>query len=277
MSGNPQKYSDRLISKITNRNKIIFGIVNFAFCTSIAYAGTMGEMLSSQSHHPLIALSAGYASVHAGHSQSYLGTNNDLFAYYSDGNIKNTGLVGVFLGEEFTQLKFSPLFFLQTGIEYTYLGNNHLHGSNTVGIQPNTSTLYHYDYTFESQQLLAVVKVLATTHQIFHPYFSAGIGAAFNHSGKYAAHTFETGSINITPTFHYNTQSEFSYELGIGVDTTLNEHLRLGLGYRYTDMGRASSENGKVVMSNYSFSTDFSLVTPHVYANQIVAQISYLA
>lgn len=276
LSLKPQKYS-ALIKRMVNYPPIILGIASVVLCSSVASAGTLGEINSVREHQHLIILSGGAANVHVGQSQSYLGTDNDRFAYYNKGSNKTTGLVGVFLGEEFSQLNINPALLFQAGLEYTYLGNNHLQGTNTVGIQPNTSTLYRYNYTFESQQLLAVAKVLATTHQIFHPYVFAGIGAAFNQSGNYNAYTSESGSINLTPTFHSNTQTKFSYALGVGVDTNVNKHVRLGLGYRFTDMGEASLGKGQVVANNYAFPTGFTLRMPHVYANQIIAQLSYLA
>lgn len=273
----PQKCSP-FINRIFNHNKIIIGCTSAALLSSIATAGTMGGIAPARSHQHVISLfGGGFASAHAGHSQSYLGTDDNVFSYSNNGHSKNSGLVGGFLGEEFNPLKFNPSLFLQAGIEYTYFGNNHLHGSNTVGIEPNTSTLYHYGYTLQSQQLLAVAKILTTTHQFFHPYLSAGLGVAFNHAGEFGAHTYDTGSVNLTPTFNGRSNTEFSYALGAGVDATISEHVRLGLGYRLSDLGKTSLGNGRVIINNYSFPTAFTLVTQRMYANQIVAQLSYLA
>ena len=59
----------------------------------------------------------------------------------------------------------------------------------------------------------------------------------------------EIGSINLTPIFnkdHKNTS--FSYTLGLGIDKKINEHLRLGLAYRFVYLGKASLGNGYAIL-----------------------------
>ena len=266
------------LSKIINYNKLFFCVTNFALCTSIAVAGTIGNSPPSRGYQHIISLFGGYASiVHTGLSQSYLGTDDDVFVYNSNRSTKNTGLIGLFLGEEFNPLRTNPSMLFQTGIEYTYFGKNNLSGSNTVGIDPETSTLYHYDYTLQSQQFLAVAKILATTHQIYHPYLSAGIGASFNYSNQFSLKTQEVGSINLAPSFDNHMQTSFSYSLGLGLDVNVSERLRIGAGYRFSGLGKSSLGNGNIEFNNYNYPTGFELHTANVYANQLVFQASYLA
>ena len=110
-----------------------------------------------------------------------------------------------------------------------------------------------------------------------HPYASVGIGAAFNATNKYKTSTQESGSINLTPVFHDKSQAEFSYSLGLGIDTDISQKIRIGLGYRFSDFGKASLGSGQVVLNNYNYPVPFSLSTNRTYANQFIAQISYLA
>lgn len=75
---------------------------------------------------------------------------------------------------------------------------------NTVGIEPETSPAYQY--TMQTQQLLAMGKFFKVTHlpktnQTLYPYLSLGLGVAFNQAKNYQAFTAEKDNINITPTF----------------------------------------------------------------------------
>ena len=46
---------------------------------------------------------------------------------------------------------------MQGEIEYTYYGDMSLNGLNTVGIEPQTSTLYNDHYRLQTQQAVANV------------------------------------------------------------------------------------------------------------------------
>ncbi len=228
-----------------------------------------------QKIQPVISLFGGAATIYAKHSQAYLGDEEDIFTYHTIGHGKTTGLMGVFLGGEY-QLP-HPGFFVQAGIEYASLGHININGLSAVGVEPATSTHHIYHYRFQTQQALFMSKILATIHQIYHPYVSMGLGAAFNHSSQFNNETQETGSINLTPTFQNKKQTALSYSLGLGVDTNLNQHVRIGFGYRFAGIGKSSLGNGQVTINDYRAPTSFTLRTPNAYMNQLIAQISYLA
>ena len=201
-----------------------------------------------------------------------------MFTYNNYGGGKNTGFIGVFLGAEHDLLWVSGSeFFMQTGVEYNYFGKIGVNGINTVGIEPQTSTTYHYNYNFQTQQVLGTLKLFATTYERFHPYGEVGLGAAFNYAGQYDATTIETGGINLTPRFSNPNKTRFSYSVGLGVDTQVNAKIRVGLGYRYSNFGSSSLGNGTVSFNNYQSTVPFALGNSNAYANQLIARISYVA
>ena len=257
----------------------LIGMVGTFLGCSIATAGDMGPIISSQGLHPVVALQGGYASMNAGgNTQRFTGTDSDVFTYNNSGGGKNTGFIGVFLGTEHAfPLISRPGFFMQTGVEYNYFGKIGVNGINTVGVEPHTSTTYHYNYNFQTQQVLGTVKLFATTYERFHPYGEVGLGAAFNHAGQYNTTTTETGSINLTPGFSNQSNTQFSYSLGLGVDTQVNTKIRVGLGYRYSNFGSSSLGNGTVTFNNYQSPVSFALGSSNTYANQLIARISYVA
>ena len=262
-----------------NKRQGLFGVVGAFMGCSVATAGDMGPISSSQGLHPVVSFQGGYASINAGsNTQRFTGTDSDVFTYNNSGGGKNTGFIGVFLGAEHAfPLISRPGFFMQTGVEYNYFGKIGVNGINTVGVEPHTSTTYHYNYNFQTQQVLGTVKLFATTYERFHPYGEVGLGAAFNHAGQYNTTTTETGSINLTPGFSNQSNTQFSYSLGLGVDTQVNTKIRVGLGYRYSNFGSSSLGNGTVTFNNYQSPVSFALGSSNTYANQLIARISYVA
>ena len=256
----------------------LFGVAGTFLGCTIATAGDMGPISSPQGLRPVVSLQGGYASINAGgNTQRFIGTDADVFAYTNSGSEKNIGFIGVFLGVEHALPWISrPSFFMQTGVEYNYFGNIGVKGVNTVGIEPQTSTTYNYDYNFQTQQVLGTLRLFATTYERFHPYGEVGLGAAFNHAGQYSATTTESGSLNLTPGFGNQSQTQFSYSLGLGVDTQVNTKIRVGLGYRYSNFGSSSLGNGMVTFNNYQTPVAFSLSSSNNYANQLIARISYV-
>jgi opacity protein-like surface antigen len=89
--------------------------------------------------------------------------------------------------------------------------------------------------------------------------------------------TPETGSINLTPELSSHSKTQFSYSLGLGVDAQVNTKIRVGLGYRYSNFGSSSLGNGTVVFNDYQSPVPFALGNSNVYANQLIARISYVA
>ncbi len=241
------------------------------------FAGTMSTQWFNTPPQPVLAMFGGFSGLSAGYSQSYVGTDDTVFRYKNTNNTLYNGLIGGFLGAEWAHVKYMPALLLQTGLEYTYLGNTSLSGSDSVGIQPNTATFYDYRYTLKSQQLLGVVKLLSFPEKRWHPYVSAGVGAAFNTMKQFGAVTDETDSINLTPSFADNNSAQFSYALGAGIDTVLTNHARLALGYRFTDIGQTTLQNGIITTNAYSTALNFALSSPRVYMNQLVIQLAYLA
>ncbi|MDI1351699.1 MAG: outer membrane beta-barrel protein [bacterium] len=261
--------------------KGMIGIASTLLVSALAQAGAMGTQALPAPYHPVVSVIGGFSAVSTHNSQTFTGADDEAFLYHHQKNNHHQGLIGVFLGVEHSLP--SPDFLLQLGGEYTYFGPAHAQGLNFVGIEPSTYTTYTYNYRLQSQQALAVAKVLkkikpfVSKPYMFYPYASIGLGLAFNNSSDYGVSTQESGGVNLTPTFANQHNRAFSYRLGVGVDTDIAPHLRAGLGYRFADLGKASLGSGTIQFNGLAFPVPFSPHVPHVYANQLVAQISYVA
>ncbi|MCX7118259.1 MAG: outer membrane beta-barrel protein [Legionellales bacterium] len=241
----------------------------------LATAGELGPLTPPARFRPVVTLTGGAAWINTTQSQTFSGTDGELFAYHRNNSNHTTGLVGAFLGIEHPLQ--NPNFLVQAGLEYTYFGGANVGGLNSVGIEPNTSTLYQYNYHIQTQQALVVAKLLTTMHDVFHPYVSVGLGGAFHQASSFATSSTETGSLNLTPNYENRSQSAFSYSVGLGLDTNISERVRLGFGYRFSGFGEASLGKGQIELNQYAFPVPFGLNTSPLYANQFIAQLSYLA
>ncbi|MFJ1267301.1 outer membrane protein [Legionella lytica] len=252
----------------------VLGIAGVCFYSSFALAGESGIQSMTPSYRSVVSFMEGYASINAGSHDSYLSDDDNIYTYRSSKDGHNDGFIGGFIGLEHPLPWYNVL--VQAGVEYSYFGPLTVHGFNTVGVEPETSTLYSYQYRFQTQQVLASAKFLMTTHERYHPYASVGLGAAFNDVGRFRAATAETGNLNSTASFRDNNQSQFSYSLGAGVDVDVNQNVRVGLGYRFSGFGDASFKGGHIVAGDYIAPVPFTYGIRTLYANQLVAQISYI-
>lgn len=258
--------------------KISLGLSVF-ISSSLVMAGTMGDIPSHRSAlRPVVALQGGYASLNQSNkTSSYFGTDNDVFTYTPNDGGRNKAFIGTFVGLQ-SKIPFvlNPDFFMHTGVEFNYFWGSDVAGVNTVGVEPQTSTLYHYKYHLQTQQVLGTLRAFYIVRERFHPYAEVGLGAAFNEASGYSPVTMESGSLNLTPGFSNQQRTRFSYSLGVGLESKLTEHVRLGLGYRYSDFGSAQFGAGTVVFKDYQASVPFRLGTSHNNANQFLARIGYV-
>ncbi len=253
---------------------VAFSLASTCLCSSISFAGESGIKSFAPAYRPVITAFGGYASINAGSSGTFIGTDDNVFIYRASSDGNNDGFGGGFLGIEHALPWYN--LFGQLGVEYSYFGAVNVNGVHTVGIEPGTSTLYTYGYNYQTQQVLASAKLLATAYQIYHPYVSAGIGAAFNKMSHYRALAAEVGSLNLTPGFSGHTESDFSYSVGAGIDVDVNQNFRVGLGYRFSGFGDASLTHGAIMINNYAYPVPFTLRANDAYANQLIAHISYV-
>lgn len=251
----------------------IKGIVLGCIIASSVSAGGMGPV-EANNYRIVLGLLGGYAGMSAGSAQTWTANENN-FIYTANDNGGDNGFVGGFFGAE-TGF-FHPGMIVQLGIEYDAFGTISVQGQHFVGADDLTYTPYEYRYTFQTQQLLGAAKLLATMYDRFHPYAAVGLGAAFNNASDFRAFTHQPDPLNIAPVYFDTNSTSFSYTLGLGVEGDFNDHFRWGLGYRYSNFGTVGFGNGTVRFNNYVANTPFNFSTSNAYANQFLAQITYLA
>ena len=96
-----------------------------------------------------------------------------------------------------------------------------------------------------------------------------GIGASFNKTSNYQ--TSVPPFLEFTPAFSNHAQTNFTYAIGPGIDIGISKSFRIGVAYRFTDLGAANTGAAQIdgiLISN-------TLNQSHFYTNQILAQFTY--
>ena len=130
----------------------------------------------------------------------------------------------------------------------------------------------HYSYRVHHGRVVFANKLLTTMPrwQATNPYFSWEIGAAFNRAEGYQEYAVIPG-VNPAAPFASHSRTAFTWAVGVGVDYSVNPHIRTGIGYQFADLGATSL--GSTTAATSSSAT---LSLPHLYANQLRFQLTYV-
>lgn len=219
--------------------------------------------------HAVASFGGGVAiSSNIGKSQTFPIVNpitDEFYVYTASHPTQTVGAFDGFLGAEWT---FHPDWALQMGLGYNQAWNFHAEGSLLQGADTQSADQYSYHYDILTRQLLAEGKLLYQFKEIYHPYVLLGLGAAFNKASGYSTNV--PPFLTFTRQYQNNTQTSFAYNVGMGVDVDIQEHLRLGVGYRFADFGQAKLGQGIIDTTNVSG----TLSQTHLYASEILAQFT---
>lgn len=220
---------------------------------------------------PLVGLSAGEAFIYnSGQSNNFPARNGILNFYnYPTPNIKvSKSFFDALIGAE---VQFSDDWLFQLSVNYFQLASYDVNGRVIQGISVPTVNQFSYSYRIKTKALFLENKFLYQRPCLhFYPYFAIGLGGAWNHVESYHVNT--TPPI-LSPVFRNNTTTTFAYYVGVGVEfPLLCDRMRLGLGYRFMDMGSANTSNGFLDRIN----THYSLSQSHLYANEVFGQVIWM-
>lgn len=197
---------------------------------------------------------------------------DEFFSYDADNTDQSKFIYGVSLGIE---ILLNPSWFLQTGFSYYQPMEFHPQGVVTQGASDVlTLDSFSYNYDIQVHQVLFENKLLYNLMYqslIFHPYISGGIGVSSNAATNY--------TVNIVPQFstfsnqfNNETRTSFSYRVGAGVDYEVTNHVRVGVGYRFSDFGKVELGNASID----GVPTFNNLSQSHLYTNEVLGQITFV-
>jgi hypothetical protein len=251
------------------RKLFISGIL-FAF-SNYLYANSISSWWQQKTWRPLAIIEGGATTTsHVGESQNFPIQNptTDIYYNYSAAHpTQSSGLYGIFLGIE--QSITSP-WLLQAGFDYNNNGSFLAKGLLTQGADVPSQDVYTYQYRIRSQQLWAEGRLLYTFKTRYHPYFLVGFGTSFNKAYNYSTNV--PPFLAFTRTYQNNSETSFSYEIGVGIDVDINPHWRAGLSYRFADLGKVALGNATISTTNVSG----TLSQSSLYVNQMIGQLTFV-
>lgn len=194
-------------------------------------------------------------------------TTDEYFTYLPSNQSQTAGLFEVFLGAE--RRVFSNWLF-QAGLAYNQSGTYKTQGNFTQGADAGSANQYTYQYKVTARELLAQGKLMHPYHDKFYPYVLVGIGGSFNRASNYATNV--PPFLTFTRDYANNTSSSFAYKVGLGSDLDITQHTRLGLAYRFSDLGNANLGMATIDGSG----VPGALSQSNLYANELLLQLTYI-
>jgi opacity protein-like surface antigen len=224
-------------------------------------------LFANTAPHLLGALTIGPDVVQKGQAQT-LSLLPPFENYYTNQNASQTVADGgLFIGVEYRPY---DLFWAQFGIAGYVDAQISPEGTIWVTGAEEFETLA-YSYDVHSTRLMIEGKLLSALgeHQAINPYVSWGLGVGFNRAANYQEQPLIPGAVP-TAAFDDYTQTTLAWSLGLGLDYSVTQHIRLGVGYQFSDLGSVSlgASPATVTLETLSF--------PNLYANQFRIQFSYL-
>lgn len=253
-----KKMAQRKCISTRNQVLILYALLNISLSVMPAYAW-----------QPVVTIGAGGAIFSdVGSSQTVPIQNPDtdqFYDYSAHSETQTSGLLDIFLG---AQWNVQPQWALQTGIDYAQTVSIAASGTLVQGADAQSADTYGYSYNILTRQLLLEGKLLYTLDARYHPYILAGMGAAFNDASGYD--TTIPPFLTFTREYADHTTTSFSYALGMGMDVDLAPQLRIGVGYRFADLGQVGLGSANID----SVPVSGTLSQLHLYVNEVLLQIT---
>ncbi len=247
------------------RNFFLFALTS-AVSYSMAFAGNMGSTLQNIERKWVGTISAGPIWLNPGKTQTFYLTPGIEKTYAA-----NKTNHAIFDGEVFvgTQKKLSSIIDGQFGIAVAATTHDNLSGQIWDDAAPVFNN-YTYAYKIQHTHIAFKSKFLADPGYFLMPWVSASIGVGFNHTYSFS-NTPTIFQAQINPNFPAYTRNTFTYTVGAGVQKTLMDHLQVGIGYEFSDLGQSNLGRAP----GQTLGTGVSL--PYTYTNGFLVNLTYLA
>lgn len=128
-------------------------------------------------------------------------------------------------------------------------------------------TNYSYHLNATASNLMLLGKADLCQFHSFSPYVSVGVGQASNKMDDYSEQAFSGITPRTSPGYG-GTSSQFAYNLGLGVDYSINTSFSASLGYEYANLGKLKA-NGTSTWAGDTLS--FGSVT----SSTVLLSVSY--
>ncbi len=214
----------------------------------------------------ILSFAVGPSWVKSGVGQSLNLPDGSNSYFYPRHVVQVQTLYNLFLGVVY---QFLPKWAAQVGISYTQPSTFILEG---IELQNTASRSYDYNYNVTARQLL-IEGHLVYDWNIYHPYISFGMGPSFNSVSHWQS--FPPPDAVNAPSFVNDNNEAFSFMTGFGVDVDVMKNVRLGIGYKFSDFGKANLGKGTQFTGSVNQTyLSKTIEQNNLYANSVLAQIT---
>lgn len=231
-------------------------------------ASFAGSFWDSKLWDPVCGLEGGVAIISkAGKSKTFPIQNSatdEFYSYSPHHSTKTPFIYGGFLG---AQWRGFTHFGLQLDVKYNQSSTFSVHGKLTQGADKQSEDQYSYKYDIRIRQLLAE-DYFQYNLKWFHSYVVIGLGAAFNWANHYSTNV--PSDMAFTRMYKSNSTMSFSYAVGAGFDFDIIRYIRLGIGYRFSDLGKVSLGSANID----GIPVSGTLSQSHLYTNEFLGKLT---
>ena len=215
------------------RNTVLLALLMNLFTVPV-FAGAMGTVNPSSDWAWMSVISAGPAWEHAGKNQSFYLTPEIEKTYVAHQSIHTLAIGELFIGMQKTLSKS-----IQTQLGLAVAATSEASLTGLVWDDVDLQFANHsYRYKMQYSHLGVKSKILMDKGYWLTPWISGSLGIGFNSSYAYKNTPLIDEAI-VNPNFASYTQIAFTYTVGAGVQKSLNQHWRVGMGYEFADWGKS--------------------------------------
>lgn len=133
-------------------------------------------------------------------------------------------------------------------LRYQHFFSQNINGRVTQYSLPQFNN-YTYTWNMNANVYSVYSKIDLVKQGRFMLYIDGGVGAAQNNTRSYQEMVLSGVSARISPGFGANTNMQFAYNAGVGVDFNISHQVMLSLGYSYQSLGALLSGPGQLTWS----------------------------
>lgn len=155
------------------------------------------------------------------------------------------------------------------GLRYQHLFSHNITGTIMQYSLPSKVN-YTYNWSIQTEVLSAYTQLDLVKLKYCMPYINFGLGVAFNRAGAYSETAYPDITPRVSPGYVSGIHTNFTYDIGAGIDIPYHSNYILSLKYDYQHLGALSSGQGQTTWSGEHLSAG------NLSANSFLVGIRYV-
>ncbi|WP_367606092.1 outer membrane protein, partial [Legionella sp. W05-934-2] len=216
--------------------RIVQGVMLGCLSSGSLFAGMMQDTAPPSPAWQWVGqLSVGTAWSKAGETETFYLNPTIEKSYRASKKLKGMPSGELFLG---VQKALSSQIFGQLGLVVATTGNARVDGIIWDDADPQFNN-YTYRYKVRNTRIGVKGRALLDKGQKLVPYVSGSVNIGFNRAHDFTNNPLIFQAIP-NQNFESHIKTAFSYTLGAGIQTPLNNHWHTGIGYEFLDFGKSN-------------------------------------